>query len=1270
MCVCVCVCVRIYVCMYACAYSHLYVLTLTELSLHSESANHPPVPGEPVPAGEGVPGDKGKSKGVAGESGAAGEKTPGDKASGDKASGDKASGEHSLLHTIARDHTYSSPTKQAPLERTAPPITRTKPRGKARGGGGGAGRRTTYPGPKKLQELAGDDLVSASQGEVIVFPGEEVARGVGAGGVGAGGVGAGGGQPLPGLGKERPEDKVAKWINKSYQVGFRIGLNNTSSVSSVSSPVCHPDDALKSSGYPGASPTTSSGHETASMPSTVTSNMAASTSRKFFKSKDVSAPISTTISAPTTSDSQDTYNFIPSQNTPVPPPPQQRRRGRGKGRGSTPASGRVRGRGRVRGGAKGGRMVPGPPLESLIVRSHDTEDEGSIGGAELPDSCPVNTLDNFDVLVVQTKEQSPPGPAHAHTHAHAHAHASENAQEEEEAMLFVTPAQENEIEGPPEMGESPGEGAGEEPGDKDFKDTRMSKGKGRKGAKQGERQATKQDLKQNKKQGVRQGKRQGEKQGERQGEKQGEEDLLAKSDMLAGINTHQLAIVTTKQEETSRHRHLRHSEVLLQHDLTLINLTYDNTMNNRAITTPMAPPEPPEPSKIPQRRVKFTQDSVQIDGPKNNPQNNPKRIGRANTRYASDLKHHLVDPAPPTRPGTAPVTLKSARSAKSPGWSHVKGARKDLIPRNMSLNISGGEERLGGGKGGRLGPVQSSIDSLTIEETQDCDVDHLPNSQAKKDKVIKLRQIVSSITRTAENAHDIEEWAHDTTESAHDHTTTTTTAAATEHAHATNNNNNNTHTHHNKNTHVNTPSKIPTPVTDAHETLTDTDAHTDSILLGKPTVTNKKMKLSLKKLMPKIEKLALKKPYIVTDTENLSPRAQPILKRARKERETDKERENDVTKGTNLEREESEGENEARKERNEEKEEEKERKRKSHEEEEEEEGNEIERENKKTKERKLATEERESEIKDRERNSHSHSEGAKSVVPIYTATEPFIDSAKSATAEEEKQSAIEEEIPQQDKMALSQQKMASPQQKMASPQQKMALPQQKMASPQQKMALPQQEKQENHLTASTGKKRKQTDISPQQEEKKMKQTHTTAPPHTTASTTDTPQTKITSPHTTAPPHTTTAPPDTATDTTDKPQRMTFSLNTDTEDLDSLLGHHRHTDIQTHSTPTAPPQKGRKPKLTRNFNLNSNLTATAKPNLTPNKVEKSKRSDISTVTSYDGLERSKSDPADPTPSPRPSPDAVTSDLDPEQQGKVTEGRPVVPFKSVGPLCSEK
>ncbi|XP_071542491.1 uncharacterized protein [Panulirus ornatus] len=770
--------------------------------------------------------------------------------------------EHIFVDAISKEHSYSSPTKQEPLERPSliPSLTRGKG---TRGTGGGmllrgrgrpAGNGTrgssalnvgksgkdngkpvaAYCGKKTVSSKTGADILSVSQqAENTEFLPEEAINK----------TDESSGNLSEKLGREKPADKVAKWLHNSSEVGFRIGASHstdtTSTTDSESSHIFNPskrialdnhqcptqalaaDSTVCSTSIEKVHPDKASLSSSKKKEGSIASFTG---SKKFFKSKnnkmssesecqDPQEDAETQIFDPVdhiNSTPSDPYNFIPSQKTPKDNKTTQRRGRTVKTRGRealTTNRGRVRGRGRGRGipvkegecertndsvtntnldfslsiqtqstpinkGTKFNQNVnlsvikppgittgitQGKQLESVILYAHDDE-------SDIPDSCPVTTKDEFDVLVSEVNEKMTSDSDRVSCLS-----VNQKAEEDKEtALIFVTPAQ-----------------AEEEP-----TKTHESKLKSKKGLKKRsngesdcEREAKrkpktkKENISDNDSTSSSSSASQNVRNKRSKAEK-AREEVEALCSMFEDIEEHNLSIMSMKEEEKKKQMKEKVKDNLMRENISIMDQTFENTQHNKTVSptitkddNTMPPPKAPTGNK----KVRFNADtSVKHSGlctldevtassastkssAKISDNNTNVFKGSHNVRYASKMKSKFID----TNKSVA-VSV-NVKCAKSPGWSHVEGARKDLKVRQTSLNITGGEHcnindsrTEGGTCGYSLNTLTSSDETdVTIdEETQEFDIEHLPSSQTKKDRVNKLKEIVSQLHQEEEKQRE------------------------------------------------------------------------------------------------------------------------------------------------------------------------------------------------------------------------------------------------------------------------------------------------------------------------------------------------------------------------------------------------------------------------------------------------------------------------------------------------------------------------------------
>ncbi|XP_042874132.1 breast cancer type 1 susceptibility protein-like isoform X2 [Penaeus japonicus] len=511
--------------------------------------------------------------------------------------------------------------------------------------------------------------------------------------------------------------------------------------------------------------------------------------------------------------SDDPYNFIPSQKTPK---QTVEKRGQGiksRARGMLKMSrGRVRGRGRGRGLiqaeesstepngifddsclssvnttllkqstplAKGNKMkqdinisvirppdtvinfADNEPMPSIIVQTHaDIEDDHGI-----PDSCPVSTKDEFDVLVSESKD--------AHKVTHHNKHDSQQVDgpdvDPDANLLFVTPAQGPDqpldiITGEPKSAQDPSQQATTET------ESKAKKKRASDDSDSGNERSKRPRIKKSSSSsGSDAESTQSSKKSKTKAEK-AKEEVEALCSMFDEIEDHTLNTISLVESERDKKKQDKEKEESMRSNISVLDKTLENTKLNRSIISTEGVKSTMPPPKAPGRnkKVKF-QDSLaeENNAPSTSKDSLPSVATRSagkktiprfshNARYASEIK--LVEPSK-----TLAVSV-SVKDTKSPGWSHVAGARKDLKTRHTSLNITGGEQRNindsrteGGTSVLSSKLITSSEESdITIDDqTQNFDVEHLCYSQSKKERVQKLKEIVSQLKKPDEESERI-----------------------------------------------------------------------------------------------------------------------------------------------------------------------------------------------------------------------------------------------------------------------------------------------------------------------------------------------------------------------------------------------------------------------------------------------------------------------------------------------------------------------------------
>ncbi|KAB7494178.1 Breast cancer type 1 susceptibility-like protein [Armadillidium nasatum] len=110
-----------------------------------------------------------------------------------------------------------------------------------------------------------------------------------------------------------------------------------------------------------------------------------------------------------------------------------------------------------------------------------------------------------------------------------------------------------------------------------------------------------------------------------------------------------------------------------------------------------------------------------------------------NIRFVSNLKVSSVDQLKPSK-------LSRGKNRKSPGWSRVEGARRDLRSKQMSLNITGGEQKL-------LPSSASKLESsnLNINSSQESVI--IIDDQTQTEKSGKHLGLVAQKSKKLSNMH-------------------------------------------------------------------------------------------------------------------------------------------------------------------------------------------------------------------------------------------------------------------------------------------------------------------------------------------------------------------------------------------------------------------------------------------------------------------------------------------------------------------------------------
>ncbi|XP_064095152.1 breast cancer type 1 susceptibility protein homolog isoform X2 [Macrobrachium nipponense] len=775
-------------------------------------------------------------------------------------------GETTLHSYITQEHSYSSPTKQEPHERSAQ-IKGSQPgkskgkvasRGKSRSLAVKSGKVVTKPIHTYMNKVNDDDHISASQqadnkmdfNEAVLNGGEGTSASLGCK-----------------LDHETSTDKVEKWLNNSREVGFRIGLKQSSdsmfvpsSEGSQSLHVIEDQKAVKSSAALSLSSlkvldgTSSSDSKVIKGKAPCDIHVGASDSAndsghtsshskmpKFFKSKgknifdaddkdfdkndfqkfdvdDIETVIFETRNQ-FKGTPDDPYKFIPSQKTPKQKVQSKRGRvTRFKARGSLNIT---RGRMRVRG--QGTRAsVPGVmedrrdsvadfglqsstvshtqstpavkgknpvqelnvsiikkpdvtinqkgPRESTIVCTRDDDDDDDYYG--IPDSCPVNTKDEFDEMVSDVKEK---------TLSIREENDPTNLQndEEEENLLFITPAQgtgdsEAKDGALPDVGKAEclAESMQMKEGTKRNKSkiteskktivanksSKLSKSKKESSDSESSNHSNKSNVAQKMSKAVK-----------------AREEIEAIKALFDEVDEHQLSTVSIDEDEKQRKIKDTAKDHKLRQDISWHNQTLENTELNKTITEKKTVPMPPPKAPLRSRKVKFLPDlskthPVPSTSHGNELSTSSKSVTSAsacvakssrgrglnkpsvktNVRYGSEAKQKILEP---NKIQAVSINIKDT---KSPGWSHVTGAQKDLKTRHTSLNITGGEQRNESDTKSEsvthnhTSYIPSSLETNLIidDQTQENDIEHLQSSQSKVERAKKLKRIVQQLRET------------------------------------------------------------------------------------------------------------------------------------------------------------------------------------------------------------------------------------------------------------------------------------------------------------------------------------------------------------------------------------------------------------------------------------------------------------------------------------------------------------------------------------------
>ena len=125
------------------------------------------------------------------------------------------------------------------------------------------------------------------------------------------------------------------------------------------------------------------------------------------------------------------------------------------------------------------------------------------------------------------------------------------------------------------------------------------------------------------------------------------------------------------------------------------------------------------------------------------------RPPKTNTRYASNSKK-LLNPSMPA------VSFIEPKDSKSPGWSHIARAQKDLKTRHIGLNIIGGDGKselasntaalFDDNRMSSSGETEINIDEQTQgADGQKFDIEHLDTMPEKRENVNKLRSMLKNL---------------------------------------------------------------------------------------------------------------------------------------------------------------------------------------------------------------------------------------------------------------------------------------------------------------------------------------------------------------------------------------------------------------------------------------------------------------------------------------------------------------------------------------------
>ncbi|XP_076059266.1 uncharacterized protein LOC143035932 [Oratosquilla oratoria] len=710
-----------------------------------------------------------------------------------------------ILDFISQDHPYSSPTKPkhvAPFQAVGSKETDSKggvgrrasaagrkPRGGRAGmeqrqvdgvtkGPASKARAMSMPGGEKTQSkapatyrgrrelISKSELVSVSQRneEQMVFPGEVVQSKV----------------PCvkdtlsEELLREQPEDKVARWLDHSKAVGFQIGESQTETSHSSTGPTLEAPPKSTEGQEVENSKTKDFRQDTGNKKFSKPGNIPQLHSKKHIGKEDVTGGETregSHVDSGSTSceseshcskipkfqiskPSQNSFMLLHSQNSSKVTGSLSARGSKSRGRGVLRlGKGRGRGRGRGRGivvektdnvmadsdfsqtitfsqGAKESTPVaPGKKLMTKLdiseIQCSGTMDTGypqlvkssrkatvinildELDQDAIPDSCPVNTKDKFDSLVDSARTRRHSG---RNVEKKNYRETTMDLDEADDFLLFKTPADVLDVE----PGDAQEEVKGKSSKKRGSTDSEKSVDSGKKRSSTGSESSDegKKKVKTAKSKGL-----------EAVEPGQDREDLAGKRKPKAGAETGEQVIASPLKTCTV-------SLEILPIDPDFI----DHTSKGKKVkfspsVDPSSKKEKNSPTKVP---------SVSSTGGKG-------PGSHCGSHYGKKLLEKSRVSVPVPDPGLL----------RSPGWSHMEGAKQDLHDRHTSLDITGGEGKLAvdlhkegsiySHKTKSMAISSEETDMIIDDETQENDVEHLVLSQSKKDKAVMLKDIVSKL---------------------------------------------------------------------------------------------------------------------------------------------------------------------------------------------------------------------------------------------------------------------------------------------------------------------------------------------------------------------------------------------------------------------------------------------------------------------------------------------------------------------------------------------